>query len=154
MIYQPYKNLGGWRKTVKYLGSQNLLMRMVNFTLLSMFISVSVFLILLTYTFYNDTVYTRLIHSVLVDVILNFVNIYLQLKESDSPGRKVNEFVPESFRLLALIFYYVFVYQNRDSIFIYLTILYGVPILYRLIGWTRYSKMKFFGVDSGQIGTD
>lgn len=148
MVYDPYRNLDCSRKTMKYLRSQNLLMRMTNFTLLSMFISITVFLILLTYTLYNDSRFSRVKHAVLVDVILNFINIYLQLKESDSAGRKFNEFVPESFRALALIFYYVYVNQSPkpDSTFIYLSFLYAIPIIYRLISWTRYSKIKFFGV--------
>ena len=50
MIYRPYRNLSCGRTLIKYLSSQNVLMKMSKFTLLSMFISVSVFLSLLTYS--------------------------------------------------------------------------------------------------------
>lgn len=146
MIYSPYKNLGICRKTIKYLSSQNVLMRMPNFTILTMFFTVTLFLILLVYSLYNDSSFNRVMHAVLVDVILNLVNIFLQVKESDSVVRKIHEFVPEGFRALALIFYYVYSFEKQDRILIYLTLLYAIPIVYRLVSWTRYSKVKFFGV--------
>lgn len=146
MKYEPYKNMNCWNATFKFLRNQNVLMKMANMTLLSMYLSVTVFLILLTYSLYNDLVFTRLAHAVLVDVILNFINIYLQIHESDSAGKRIHEFVPEGFRALALIFYYVYAFQTKDNTLIYLTFVYAIPILYRLVSWTRYSKIKFFGV--------
>ena len=154
MIYRPYKNMSCGRKAVRYLSNQNVLMRMSNFTLLSMFTTVTLFLALLSYTLYNDRDYTRLMHAVTVDVFLNLINIYLNLKDSDSPTQKIHEFVPESFRALSVLFYYIFVYRQRDRVYVYLTLVYAVPVLYRLVGWTRYAKTKFFGASSCNLGTD
>jgi hypothetical protein len=147
--YEPYKHLGCYDKTKKYLTGQNILMRMPTFTILAMFVSCFVFLGLFTYSAYNDQNYTRLAHAFAVDFCLNMLNIYIQVSPSASGGQKLLEFLPEIVRGVSIACYYAYQFGTvKEKIFIYLTLLYAFPMLYRLFNCTGYSKTKFYGVTS------
>lgn len=146
MIYNPYKNLNWGSAFNKYLAMQNLLMKMSNMTLLSMLLSTSLFLVLLTYTIYNDLAYQRVAWAVVADIVLNLYNIYLHLKPSDSFAEVVLLFLPEVLRGLSVASFLIFIYVSQESIWIYLTLIYVVPMLFRLFSCIRYSRTRFNSV--------
>lgn len=119
-------------------------MRMSNFTMISMFISSSVFFILLTYTVLNDKNYERLVWAILLDVILNFINIYLHWKPSDSKVQKLHNFVPEIIRAVTCGLF-ILNSSEPSALLVHAHLIYIIPIVYRLFSCTRYGKTRFLG---------
>jgi hypothetical protein len=124
------------------------LLKMTNFTILSNFLVVSFFLVLMSIAMSSaEQDYTILIWSVVLDVFLDFINIYLHFKSSDSHLQRFHELVPESFRMMAVIFFFLCRYEGSfKHIFVYLTLVYSVSVLYRLVSCTKYGKIRYLGV--------
>lgn len=147
MVYAPYKNLSCCKKTKKYLATQNVLLKMTNFTIISNLLVVTLFLVLMNIAMASKTPdYSILVWSAVLDVCLNFINIWLHFRSSDSVHQKMHEFIPEFFRLLSLIFFFIYKDYGSNKVFVYLILVYCVSVLYRLGTCTKYSKVKYLGV--------
>lgn len=147
--YRPYKDLGCYARLMKHLSTQNVLMKMPTSTIISMFISVSVFLVLFVYSAYNDNNFERVVHSVALDSVLNLMNIYIYTKKESSGCQKFLDYLPEFVRGLSIASYYVYIFsKDKQDIFIYLTLLYMFPTVFRIFSCSNYSKCRFFGVNS------
>lgn len=145
LIYRPYANLRGFGIIVKYFNTQNILLKLTNFTLLTSYLSCLIGLILLTYALYKDMDFSRCSYSLAFDCFSNLLNIYLQRKRSDTVGQKIHEYIPELCRVLALGFFYGYrIPTKRQSVFVWLTIFYFGSVIYRFT-CTRYNKMKYLG---------
>ena len=108
--------------------------------------STSIFFVLLTYAIYNQNPrFSIFVWAVVVDVVLNFYNLYLNLKPSDSFGKRLHEFLPEVVRGLAVGFFLAYEYWEKKEIFVYLTLVYIFPVVYRLFSCTKYGKSRFLG---------
>ena len=146
MIYRPYVGLTCTAAIKHYLSRSNVLIRVPNVTILVSFATCSLFLVLLVYSIMNDQNFSRVAYAPAIDTVLSFYIIYSQRRPSDSSLQMLHEFFPEIIRALAISLYFIYRYVEPSPVFINLTLIYPICILYRLVNWTRYAKTKYFSV--------
>lgn len=113
-----------------------------DFSVLNSHCSCTIFLITLLYTIYNDMDFTRLVYSVIVDLVLEMFSICLNFEPSDGRFRRFHIFVPWLFRALGVVFLYVYWYAGKNTIFVYLTLTYLPSTFYSNFPCTNYHKTR------------